>query len=235
MHEPVKEIPFIDTSCGSFGGHNDLLRPAGESPAAEHVDKNLQLYLTAPPDGFAALCRKFTTAYFPRGMILHFIMHNDECADILASVYPKGRSRLASPSAAHPELATNTILFRFFRSQEVIEKQALLDFHSRVRELRADRGVCITAGSYSKKARDYTTGMRFDLLEQKEFLAVLGIEKMLEVDCGLKAMSLLEEMRKENSDTLITGIIAKRGRYKTIWSPMPVEGGGWTFFQVRLP
>ena len=75
MHKPVKEIPFIDTSCGSLGGHNDMLSPVGESPVAEYIDKNLQLYLTAPPDGFTALCRKFTASYFPRGMVLDFTMH----------------------------------------------------------------------------------------------------------------------------------------------------------------
>ena len=91
--------------------------------------------------------------------------------------------------------------------------------------------VCITAGSYSKKARNYTTGIRFDLLEQQEFLAVLGIEKMLEVDCWNKAMTLL----KENSDKSITGVIVKRGHYKTIWSTMPVEGGDWATFRIQLP
>jgi len=233
MHELVTNT--IGISCDPLGDNNDLLRPTDKSPVAEHTDRNLQLYLTAPPDTFASLCRKFAACYFPRGMILDFTMHNDECSDILASVYPKGRSRLASPSAAYPDLATDTILFRFFRSQELIEKQALLDFHSRVRELRADRGVCITAGSYSKKVRDYITGMRFDLLEQQEFLIVLGIEKMPEVDDWNKAMVLLEEMRKENSDKSITSIIVKCGRYKTIWSTKLVEGGDWTSFQIQLP
>jgi len=161
MHEPIKSITVKGISHDLSGEHNDLLRPTEESPAAEYTDKNLQIYLTAPPDDFAALCRKFTAAYFPRGMVLDFTMHNDECVDILASVYPKGRSRAASPSAAHP------------------------------------------AGSYSKKARDYTTGMRLDLFEQQELLAVLTIEKMREVDCWNKAMTLFGRNKEDEHEILL--------------------------------
>ena len=234
MREPVTDIATIDISHGPLGDHTKLFRSAEKSLAAEYADKNLQLYLTSPPDAFAALCRKFTAAYFPRGMVFDFTMHNDENADILASVYPKGRSRAASPSAAHPELTTDTILFRFFRKQNAVEKQALLDFHSRVREVRADRGVCVTAGSYSKKARDYT-GMRLELFEQQEFLTILNIEKMREVEDWNKAMALLEEMQKENNDRSVTGIIEKCGRYKTVWSKVFVEESGWTLSRIRLP
>ena len=165
----------------------------------------------------------------------HFFEEGTVCADILASIYPRGRSRAASPSAAHLELTTDTILFRFFRSQNAVEKQELLDFHSRVRELRADRGVCVTAGSYSQKARDYTTGMRLDLFEQQEFLVILNIKKMREVEGWDKAMALLEEMRKENNAKSVTGAIVKRGRYKTVWGTTLVEGSDWTTYRIRLP
>ncbi|MCL2205979.1 MAG: hypothetical protein FWB82_05610 [Treponema sp.] len=44
----------------------------------KEIDKNLQIYLTAPPDAFAAVCQKFVAAYFFRAMTFDFTMHNME-------------------------------------------------------------------------------------------------------------------------------------------------------------
>jgi len=67
------------------------------------------------------------------------------------------------------------ILFRFFRGQDEVGEREIKDFYTRVRELRADKGVCASVGGFHKKA--WNAAPRIDLIGQGGLVAVLNVEK----------------------------------------------------------
>ena len=46
----------------------------------------------------------------------------------------------------------------------------LRDFHARLKELRAGRGVCLAAGSFSKQAAAFVEARLIDLVEKEGLL-----------------------------------------------------------------
>jgi len=113
-------------------------------------DKNLRAYLTGDSEAFAKLCRKFVKVYYPRGPIRR-LWSRDEWVDIWATVYDPKYNRNVPSSAFNPKWSRDAFLFRFFRGRDVIDDLKVRDFFGRVRGIKADRGVCVSAGALPKK------------------------------------------------------------------------------------
>ncbi|GHV04380.1 hypothetical protein FACS189485_09670 [Spirochaetia bacterium] len=128
-----------------------------------NVNRNLQIYLLAPSAEFAALCRKILSGYYPRSKvnIIKSEIHNNEWADIVAEVDTSKWS--------------DTIMFRFIRSQGSIGELALRDLLSRLKEEKAGKGVCITVGSFSDEARRYSEARLIDLVGREGLSAQLNM------------------------------------------------------------
>jgi len=141
-------------------------------------DENLRTYLTGDSAAFADVCREFVAVYYPHGAIRELSVGDDGWADIWATVYVPKDSRNVPSSAYSPKRSTDAILFRFYRGSEVVGDRKVRDFFHRVRELKADRGVCVSAGGFHKKA--HTVAMRIDLFDRSHFVAVLGVGKWYE-------------------------------------------------------
>ena len=83
----------------------------------------------APTGDFVTLCRKVALAYFPHAKvkILDISVNKNEWADILAEVETRKWQ--------------DTVLFRFIRTQGSIGELILRDFHARIKEVKAGKGV----------------------------------------------------------------------------------------------
>jgi tetratricopeptide (TPR) repeat protein len=129
-------------------------------------NSNLQTYLMAGTSDFVALCRKFVGAYYPNSRV--------KIEDI--SVAPEAIEILCSVETSRWE---NTELFRFYRNTGAVGELYVRDFHSKLRDIKCDRGFCVTAGSYTEEAHKYVEGRPIDLIEKNMLITVLKKIDML--------------------------------------------------------
>jgi len=125
-------------------------------------NENLQTFLVSPVSDFVALCRKVVSGYFPQAKvkITDISIARNEYADILTDV----------------ETTTwqDIILFRFIRTTGQVGELLLRDFHSRLKELKAGRGFCLTAGDFTEEAKKFVEARLIDLIEKEELLKLLN-------------------------------------------------------------
>ena len=127
-----------------------------------NANKNLQVFIMGPAGDFVALCRKIAMNYFQNAKITitNISVNKDEWADILAEV--------SSPKWS------DVVMFRFIRSQGSIGELAVRDFQSHIKEVKAGKGICISAGTFSEGARRYTDARLIDLIEKDNLTGLLN-------------------------------------------------------------
>lgn len=121
---------------------------------------NLQAYIMSGTSDFVALCRKFVTGYYSDAFV--------KIEDI--SVAAESIEVLCTVDSAKWE---DTELFRFFRSTGSVGELYIRDFHSKMRDIKCERGFCVTAGSFTDEAHKYVEGRPIDLIEKNKLVAVL--------------------------------------------------------------
>ena len=76
------------------------------------------------------------------------------------------------------EIETNqwvdTILFRYIRTTGQVGELLLRDFHGRVKDLKAGRGFCISAGEFSEGAHQFVEARLIDLIDKNGLVKVLN-------------------------------------------------------------
>jgi tetratricopeptide (TPR) repeat protein len=125
-------------------------------------NRNLQVYLIGTASEFVTLCRRITLLFFPKAKvkITDISVQANDWADILAEVETSKWSDI--------------ILFRFIRSQGTVGELAVRDFHARVKDLKAGKGYCITAGVFSDEAKRFVEARLIDLIEKQTLMGVLN-------------------------------------------------------------
>jgi tetratricopeptide (TPR) repeat protein len=125
-----------------------------------NANKTLQIFLMSSSADFVTLCRKVVMTFFAgaKTKITNISVNKNEWADILAEV--------DSPKWSE------TVMFRFIRTPDSIGELILRDFHSRLKDAKAGKGICVTVGTFSEEAKRFTEARLIDLIE-KDRLAVL--------------------------------------------------------------
>lgn len=126
-----------------------------------HNNERLQTFLIAPSSEFVSLCRKIATSFFrdSRTKITDVSVNKNDYADILCEV--------------ETSKWFDVILFRFIRTTGSIGELMLRDFHGRIKELKAGRGFCITAGEFSESAESFVEARLIDLIDKKQLPEIL--------------------------------------------------------------
>jgi tetratricopeptide (TPR) repeat protein len=124
-------------------------------------NRNLQTYLISPISDFVTLCRKLTSVLYPlaKVKIIDISIQKDQHADILTEVSTKKWDDI--------------ILFRFIRATGQVGEFALRDLYSKTKEVKAGKGYCITAGTYTEGALRFVEARLIDLVEKKELTEYL--------------------------------------------------------------
>jgi tetratricopeptide (TPR) repeat protein len=124
--------------------------------------RNLQVFLLGMTSDFVTLCRKIALMFFPKAKvkITDISVQGNDWADILAEVETTKWSDL--------------ILFRFIRAQGVVGELSVRDFHARVKDLKAGKGYCISAGTFSDEAKRFVEARLIDLIEKPALLQTLN-------------------------------------------------------------
>lgn len=125
-------------------------------------NKNLQKYLMSTQSEFVSLCRRIVENYFPksRTKILDISVNKNEFTDILADVNTSQWEDL--------------ILYRFIRTGGQTGELVLRDLYTRLKEVKAGRGFCLTSGAYTDGAKQFVEARLIDLIDKKELMKLLN-------------------------------------------------------------
>ncbi|MCR5725346.1 MAG: tetratricopeptide repeat protein [Treponema sp.] len=123
-------------------------------------NRNLQVYMMAASSDFVALCRKIVSGYYAKAFTkIQDINVNPEFVEIMVAVQtPKWE---------------DTEVFRFYRSSGSVGELPVRDFHAKVSDSKADRGLCFTAGTYTDTARKYVEGRPIDIIDKTGLIKIL--------------------------------------------------------------
>ena len=124
-------------------------------------NKNLQTYLMAVQSEFVSLCRKIVIQFFPGAKVkITDVAVFADYSDIVAEIdTPKW---------------SDIVLFRFFRSQGAVGELLLRDFHERIKDMKAGKGICLSAGMFSEESRRFTEGRPIDLYDKDKLNKILN-------------------------------------------------------------
>ena len=114
----------------------------------------------ASSSDFVALCRRIVMKYYQRAVA--------KIIDI--SVKPENVEILMNIDFVRAE---ETHIFRFYRTTGAVADLYVREFHARVSEVKADKGVCITAGLFSEEGRKYAEGRPIDLVDKNGLIKIL--------------------------------------------------------------
>ena len=164
-HDISKALTYlrqIQATVPNYKDVNSLIQRYQEL----NQNANLQAYIMSGTSDFVALCRKFVSGYYKDAFV--------KIEDI--SVAAESIEVLCTVESAKWE---DTELFRFFRSTGAVGELYVRDFHSKMRDIKCERGFCVTAGTFTDEAHKYVEGRPIDLIEKNKLVSVL---KRLDVD-----------------------------------------------------
>ncbi|MCR4713592.1 MAG: tetratricopeptide repeat protein [Treponemataceae bacterium] len=123
---------------------------------------NLQIYLISSNSDFIALCRKIVQIYFGKTAIVKIIdiTATNECTEVLTEI--------------DTSKWQDTVIFRFYRTTGSTGELFVREFHARLRDLKAGRGLCFTAGTYTEEARKFIEGRPIDLIDKTGLIKILN-------------------------------------------------------------
>lgn len=127
-----------------------------------NANQNLQTFLISATSEFVTLCRKIAISFFPAAKvkIIDIAVQKAEFADIIAEVNAKKWEDL--------------VVFRFIRTTGTVGELLLRDLYTKIKEVKAGRGFCITAGDFTEGAVQFVEARLIDLIEKEALLSKLN-------------------------------------------------------------
>ncbi len=149
--EALRLLGEIQAASPDYRDVQELLKRYREL----NTNHNLKIYLISPTSDFVSLCRKIVASYFAESKvkISDVSIQKSEYADILADV----------TTAKWEDL----ILFRFVRTTGTVGELIVRDLYTRIKEVKAGRGLCMAAGSFSEGARQFVEARLIDLVDKE--------------------------------------------------------------------
>ena len=124
-------------------------------------NSNLHTYLISNNSDFIALCRKICSVYFGKAYVKVLdINAMSDCTEVQTEI-----------ETAKWE---DSVLFRFYRTTGSVGELFIRDFHARIKDLKAGRGICFTAGTFTEEARKYIEGRPIDLTDKAGLIKILN-------------------------------------------------------------
>lgn len=123
-------------------------------------NRNLQVYLMSGQNDFTMLCRKIVSQFYKNAQVkVTDISVQGDYTDIVTDIdTPKW---------------TDVVIFRFFRSQGTIGELALRDLYGKIKDLKAGKGICFSAGSFSDESKRFIEGRPIDLYNKDALKRIL--------------------------------------------------------------
>jgi len=67
----------------------------------------------------------------------------------------------------------DTVFFRFYRTTSSVGELFIREFHAKIRDEKAGRGICVTAGTFSDESKKFIEGRPIDLIEKDMLVKML--------------------------------------------------------------
>lgn len=156
ISQGLQELKTIQSVNSQYKDVSSLISRYAELSS----NSNLQTYLVAGTSDFVALCRKIVIGLNSDSNV-KFIDIN------VGAVY--------TDITAHIDNVKweDTEIFRFFRTTGLTGEIYLRDFHGTIHDLKVDKGVCITAGTFTEEAHKFIDGRPIDLIEKPSLAKLL--------------------------------------------------------------
>ncbi|MDR3301061.1 MAG: restriction endonuclease, partial [Spirochaetaceae bacterium] len=154
----MKYLQQVQTLRENYKNVTELIEKHKELNA----NNNLQTFIMAPSGDFIALCRKIVMTYFAKAKvkITKTALTRNDWADLTAEIdTPKW---------------SDTVMFRFIRTQGAIGELVLRDFYAHLKDVKASKGICIAVGAFSDEAKKFTDSRLIDLIEKNKLMAILN-------------------------------------------------------------
>ncbi len=125
-----------------------------------YKNSHIRNYMFAQAGAFLALCEQIIARLYAGGVtVLSSHPHANSYVDIFASVEIRSTRQNA--------------LFRFFRSTGQVGELAVRELASLAQEKRADYSICVAAGNFSIKAKEFSAPRAIDMIDQQALLPIL--------------------------------------------------------------
>jgi len=161
MNDIGKAIPYLKQIQAENASYKDVNVLLGKYIEL-NANRNLQVFLMAPSADFIALCRRIVMTYYPKAKvkITNISVNKNDWADILAEIDTTKWS--------------DVVMFRFIRAQGSIGELIVRDFGGHLKDVKAGKGICLTAGIFTEEAKRYTEARLIDLIEKERLQAILN-------------------------------------------------------------
>jgi len=159
--EISKAVSILNEIQSIYPSYKDV--PAQLAKYRElNSNHNLQVYLMGATGEFVTLCRKIALSFFPKAKvkITDIAVNKNDWADILAEV--------------ETSKWQDIILFRFIRSTGNVGELTVRDFHARLKDVKAGKGFCVSAGTFSDEAKRFVEARLLDLLDKDQLQKLLN-------------------------------------------------------------
>lgn len=126
---------------------------------------NLQVYLLSPVSEFVNLCKKIIGSLYSGAKITinDIYAQQSEFVDIFVEV--------ETPKWA------DYVLIRFVRSSGITGEFLVRDLNTRMKDIKAGRGLCLSAGQFSDEAKKFVEVRLIDLYPKEKLMKILtGID-----------------------------------------------------------
>jgi len=161
QQEISKAVVIFNEIQDIFPNYKDVPAQVGKYKEL-NASRNLQVFLLAPTSDFVTLCRKISVGFFPRAKIkiTDISVTKNDWADILAEVETSKWQDL--------------VLFRYIRSTGQVGELIVRDLYAKIKDVKAGKGYCMTAGSFTDEAKRFVEARLIDLMEKDQLNRLLN-------------------------------------------------------------
>lgn len=123
-------------------------------------NQNYRTYLIGGNSDFVSLCRKLVLVHFKksRAKITNINVFTD-FAELTTDI--------------ETDKWEDTVFFRFYRTTSSVGELFIREFHAKIRDEKAGRGICVTAGTFSDESKKFIEGRPIDLIEKDMLVKML--------------------------------------------------------------
>ncbi|MGL4987222.1 MAG: tetratricopeptide repeat protein [Treponemataceae bacterium] len=156
----VNALPLLTELNETFPNFKDVSK-LYQTYSELHKNMNLQIYLIGAATDFVSLCKLIAKLYFKEAVVK------------ITSV-ASGILETEISATIKTDKWEDSVIFRFYRSTDVTGELCIRELYGKVRDSKAGKGICFTAGTFSEEARRYVDVRPIDLVNGDKLTQLLN-------------------------------------------------------------
>lgn len=165
-HELTKAVASWQKANDLVNGFRDVMDKLN---AYSQLDSNamLEMYLVGSVNQFTKICKS---------IVRHFITHYSTLKGTIKFIDTKTNREgsLEIMAEVTSKNFTEINYFVFIRSATTIGDMTVRNLYNTLKEQKADKGICITAGNYSESAKEFVESRMLHIIQKDELVEILN-------------------------------------------------------------